>query len=78
VTEGMLWFDDNNQRDVSEKIKRAAEHYKAKYGISPDTCYVHPLTLFAMKSSAAGIDVRASNSMLPNHFWLGVDKESEK
>ncbi len=68
---GMLWFDDNTQREISEKIKRAADHYRTKYGVNPDTCYVHPLTLFAMKSGVPGIEVKATNGMLPNHFWLG-------
>jgi hypothetical protein len=73
----MLWFDDNSQREISEKIKRAADHYQSKYGACPDTCFVHPLTLLGIKSTIPGIAVKPSNSMLPNHFWIGCEGGTE-
>jgi hypothetical protein len=69
---GMLWFDDSTQRDLDTKIGRAASHYKAKYGMSPTTCYVHPSMLLEGTALLAGMDVRANNMILPNHFWLGI------
>ena len=74
---GMLWFDDSSQRDLGAKIARAARHYETKYGIWPTMCYVHPSMLLGNLDSCAGMEVRANNMVLPNHFWLGVGEEKQ-
>jgi len=68
---GMLWFDDSIQRGLRAKIERAAKHYEAKYGLSPTVCYVHPSMLLGNPEGYDGLDIRANNMVLPNHFWLG-------
>ena len=68
---GMLWFDDSLQRELGAKIERAAKHYEAKYGMPPTVCYVHPSMLMGNPKGYEGLDVRANNMVLPNHFWLG-------
>ncbi|MBN1310176.1 MAG: hypothetical protein JXB30_02075 [Anaerolineae bacterium] len=73
---GMLWFDDSMQRDLGAKIERAAKHYEAKYGMAPTVCYVHPSMLLVQAQGCIGLDIRANNMVLPNHFWLGIDAES--
>jgi len=68
---GMLWFDNDKSRDLSSKIARAAAYYREKYGIRPNLCFVHPTM---MKNPALGlekIEIRPTNSMLPNHLWIG-------
>jgi hypothetical protein len=69
---GMLWFDDNTQRDLVTKIDRAVRHYEAKYGTYPTICYVHPSMLVKRSAVNIGLEIRASNMILPNHFWLGA------
>ena len=69
---GMLWFDDNTQRDLVAKIGRAVRHYEAKYGTCPTICYVHPSMLLKRSAASVGLEIRASNMILPNHFWLGT------
>jgi hypothetical protein len=77
---GMLWFDDDKQRQLDEKVARAAEYYRAKYGVQPTECYVHPLTLGdsgavtagEKAATAAGVRLRPSRTIIKNHFWLGV------
>ena len=39
---GLLWFDDDPQRRLEEKVLRAAMHYERKYGQPPNLCFVHP------------------------------------
>ena len=82
---GMLWFDDDPKRSISEKVERAAVRYREKYGVAPDLCYSNPAS-FAdcpesvqpkASSSGAGnslsrITLKHARSILPNHFWLGV------
>lgn len=75
---GMLWFDNDQKRTLEEKLRRAVAHYQAKYGIYPTICYVHPAMLFGASVSAAEVDVRGSNMILPNHFWLGTEEEVER
>lgn len=82
---GMLWFDDDPKRSISEKVERAAVRYREKYGVAPDMCYANPVSLAdspesvqpKAASSGAGkglsrITLKHARSILPNHFWLGV------
>ena len=79
---GMLWFDNDPKTELALKIERAVEYYRQKYGRSPTLCFVHPsmITKTAAPApdtepplKAAGVEVRSSRSVLPNHFWLGVN-----
>jgi hypothetical protein len=70
---GMLWYDDDSKRRLDEKVARAAEFYRAKYGVQPTECYVHPGMLAAGDPSmAAGVRVRGNRTVIKNHLWLGV------
>jgi hypothetical protein len=70
---GMLWYDNDNKSDLATKIQRAANYYQMKYGKEPNLCLVHPRTLGNTSWKSAVIEVRATRSVLPNHFWLGVN-----
>nr|MBN1228606.1 hypothetical protein [Anaerolineae bacterium] len=67
---GMLWFDDDMQRKLDEKLARAAARYLSKYGHEPNLCYVHPSTLFSSPGRVAGMALKESNIVLPHHYWL--------
>lgn len=82
---GMLWFDDDSKRSLSEKVERAAVHYREKYGVAPDLCYAHPASLAdgpetvqphtaASGKALSRITLKHGRSILPNHFWLGVSE----
>jgi hypothetical protein len=77
---GMLWFDSNNNRDVSARIEQASRYYRTKYGREPNLCYVHPSTGGdGVPGIIAGLKVITSQTVLPDHFWLGIEKpESSK
>ena len=76
---GMLWFDNDKERDLTAKVMRAADYYRKKYGNVPNMCYVHPNMLAIPKVDgekkvmAGSIEVRSAASVLPNHFWIGVN-----
>jgi hypothetical protein len=84
---GMLWFDNDPKVNLDGKIERAAEYYRSKYGRNPTLCFVHPSMLRNGKSqdeahgsnpteksyAACGIEIRSNRSVLPNHFWIGVN-----
>ncbi len=81
---GMLWYDDDGKRQLDEKVARAAEYYRAKYGRQPTECYVHPGMLGegqprpgAARIVAGGVRLRTSRTVIKNHFWLGVGESGE-
>jgi hypothetical protein len=74
---GMLWFDNDSKTDLPAKIKRAATYYKEKYGQTPNLCFVHPSMVKAPAPSEVGIELRTTRSVLPNHFWLGVNSNGK-
>jgi hypothetical protein len=70
---GMLWYDDDNKSKLDEKVARAVEYYRAKYGVQPTECYVNPGMLAEDQPGvAAGVRLRGSGTVIKNHFWLGV------
>ena len=80
---GMLWFDNDKKSDYEAKIERAATYYRDKYGKTPNLCFVHPCMIpnnvskNTEKTSvqSQGVEVRTSKTMLPNHFWIGINRQ---
>jgi len=75
---GMLWFDNDTKTDLPTKIQRAASYYRTKYGRQPNLCFVHPSMVGSppVNTNGSGIELRTTRSVLPNHFWLGVNLRS--
>ena len=71
---GMLWFDSNQELEVSDRVERAAKYYKEKYGRVATLCLVHPSTL-ADPSKAGRTEIKPLDTVQPNHFWLGIKPE---
>ncbi len=80
---GMLWYDADTRRTLNEKVARAVEHYKAKYGATPTVCFVNPAVLKDAPRAALdtagrrspsgdGVLLRPSRAVMANHFWIGV------
>ncbi|HEY46518.1 MAG: hypothetical protein AMJ88_07140 [Anaerolineae bacterium SM23_ 63] len=70
---GMLWFDGDLQLDLGVRIERAAIYYRDKYGRSPNLCVIHPSTAGEdHPGSVTGVDVRTSETVQPDYFWLGM------
>jgi len=77
---GLLWYDDDPNHDLAEKVKMAAKAYRCKFGDEPNTCYVHPLALAprlpdAQAASAQtlvdNVEVAPLATVLRHHFWIG-------
>lgn len=73
---GMLWFDNDPKVDMMVKINRAVDYYQHKYGTTPNLCFVHPSMVKTNPAKSATIEVRSSRSVLPNHFWIGLNATS--
>ncbi len=70
---GMLWFDNDPKSDLKAKIERAATYYQTKYGQSPNLCFVHPSMISSEVGKNSPVEVRPNRSVLPNHFWIGIN-----
>ena len=78
---GMLWFDNDPKVELTIKIERAAAYYRTKYGNQPTLCFVHPSMIGSITTDnqgqaplrTAGVEIRSARSVLPNHFWIGVN-----
>ncbi len=72
---GMLWFDNDVAKELAERIERAADFYLNKYGREPNVCFLHPETGNGdFPREIGGLTIRTSESVLANHFWLGVEE----
>jgi hypothetical protein len=72
---GMLWFDNDPKSDFLSKVQKAASYYRKKYGENPNLCFVHPSMIPEKKTEAGGISVCSNKTMLPHHFWIGVQSQ---
>jgi hypothetical protein len=72
---GMLWYDSGPQGSLEDRLLRAIEYYRKKYGRAPTLCLVNPGAMEGMHGPIEGITVRAYGPMLPGHFWIGVEDQ---
>lgn len=68
---GMLWLDDDKKRPFDEKVRRAVDYYRDKYGRSPELCFVNQAML-PNEKKVGKVKVKTANHVRLNHFWLGV------
>lgn len=74
---GMLWYDNDVRRNLEEKVARAVAYYQTKYGSPPTDCFVNPGSLTEGATEvAAGVRLHAANTILKNHFWLGLNEQA--
>lgn len=69
---GMLWLDADARRTFDEKVQRAVDYYRQKYGATPDLCLVNTATFAEEEKSIGPVKVQRTRSVLPHHFWVGI------
>ena len=70
---GMLWFDDDPNSNIEDKVSLAADYYEEKHGHKPTTCFVHPNMLSDPALKVRGINICPNRTVLPDHFWIGLN-----
>lgn len=68
---GMMWLDTDKTRTFEEKVTRAADHYREKYGRFPELCLVNK-RLLDDERKVGRVVVQPAKTVLPDHFWLGM------
>lgn len=71
---GMLWFDDDKNKPLDQKINQAADYFARKYGRRPDTCLVNSRDLAGDAPKCSGIKLGALDTVQPHHLWIGREK----
>jgi hypothetical protein len=72
MRKGMLWFDNDSKRTISEKITKAVIYYHNKYGRNPDCCHVHPSMLPSNAPQSKNLKILPDRTIMPNYFWIGI------
>ena len=84
---GLLWFDNDSNVDIEEKIRRAAQYYREKYGHPADICYANSRTLFGHADARDRFEIElddktlkviTASNILPHHFWVGIASSQQK
>jgi hypothetical protein len=70
---GMMWFDNDPKTTLADKVQRAAEYYKSKYGLTANICMVNP-NMMPEEAHEGRITVRPLRFVLPGHLWIGVEE----
>jgi len=73
----LLWYDDDPERSLLEKVHQAARHYECKFGAPAQVCYVHPSALDAKegKEPSGGLRIAGLDTVLTNHLWVGREEK---
>ena len=74
MQEGLLWFDADPKRDLTEKVARAAARYQAKFGHRPNLCYLNPAMLENDSLETSGVRLVPAANVLKHHFWIGEEE----
>lgn len=78
MKEGLLWFDNDPNRKLADKINQAVTRYQVKFGHRPTTCYVNNLDLTGQLDEVNGVRLRPVADVRRHHFWIGVEQETSK
>ena len=84
---GMLWYDNDPKTTLTDKVARAVEYYRKKYGRDPNLCLVNPGSFpnGEEKKATNGSDngivsgkvaVRSYRPVLPGHLWIGIEDKN--
>jgi hypothetical protein len=68
----MLWYDDDKERTLEEKVELAADYYRQKFGRAPTLCLVNPRSMNGGTQRVAKVELRAAHNVLLHHFWVGI------
>lgn len=75
MKEGLLWYDNQKNVDIKERIESAVKFFESKYGYLPKKCFVNPVTLEKPLELDKKIKVLLNDRVIVNHIWLEFSTE---
>ena len=76
MKEGLLWFDNDPRRRVTDKVNQAATRYQVKFGRRPTICYLNEADLDGESKEVKGVRLHPAPNVLRHHYWVGVENDS--
>ena len=76
MKEGLLWFDNDPNRKLADKINRAVTRYQVRFGRRPTTCYLSERDFDGQTEEIQGVRLQPAANVRPHHFWVGVEQET--
>lgn len=67
---GNWWFDSSVQRTLIEKLLRAIDYYRGRWGIAPAVIILPPMPLDELPI-IPGIDISTHDGIKAHYFWIG-------
>jgi hypothetical protein len=72
----LVWYDNDRKRPLRAKIEAAAERYQERFGAAPELVLLNPMQA-GEEAEIAGIPVRTTPLVLPNHLYIGREEAGE-
>jgi hypothetical protein len=72
---GMIWFDNDPQKNINEKIRLAVQYYQNKFGSQPTLCFLHPGCRGKFLKVESGIEIEFNLGLSPDHIWVGMRQQ---
>lgn len=72
----LVWYDNDRKRPLAAKVQAAAERYVERFGTAPQLVLINP-TQAGAEDEIAGIPVRTTPLVLPNHLYIGAAEADE-
>lgn len=76
MKEGLLWFDNDPNLKLADKVKRAATCYRARLQHKPTVCYINAAEFDGQVDVINGICLKPAIYVQPDHYWVGVEQEN--
>jgi hypothetical protein len=73
----LVWYDNDRKRTLESKVTQAAERYTERFGTAPQIVLLNPAQAGEVEM-VAGIPVRTTPIVLPNHLYVGVEERTEQ
>jgi len=73
MNSGMLWFNNNHNFALQNRLEQAIHDYQNCYGVRPTLCCLCPKELSQHQRLARSLHLTLSPSdkLQPGQFWLG-------
>ena len=75
MEQGRLWFDNNPNIDLAEKVKQAAARYTARLKQQPTVCYICKSECADTPGTVGKIVIKTARYVRPNYLLIGVEGE---
>ncbi len=73
----LVWYDNDRKRSLTAKVTAAAERYRERFGAAPALVLINPAQA-GEQEEIAGIPVRPTPLVLPNHLYIGAADVGEE